>query len=104
MNKILRKIRKIFYLNQIRLGPRFGRLPLTRKIVRLQLRQHFPETKILATSEVGGKAIHARNIIVSDAMNVLRRELPDYPLQIQISTIFRQPVCIFQLTSDNQII
>ena len=27
MNKILRKIRKIFYLNQIRLGPRFGRLP-----------------------------------------------------------------------------
>jgi uncharacterized membrane protein YgcG len=26
MNKILRKIRKIFYLNQIRLGPRFGRL------------------------------------------------------------------------------
>ena len=27
MNKILRKIRKIFYLNQIRPGPRFGRLP-----------------------------------------------------------------------------
>ena len=26
MKKILRKIRKIFYLNQIRLGPRFGRL------------------------------------------------------------------------------
>ena len=30
MNKILRKIRKIFYLNQIRLGPRFGRLPYYR--------------------------------------------------------------------------
>ncbi len=27
MNKILRKIRKTFYLNQIRPGPRFGRLP-----------------------------------------------------------------------------
>ena len=26
MNKILRKIRKLFYLNQIRPGPRFGRL------------------------------------------------------------------------------
>ena len=26
MNKILRKIRKTFYLNQIRPGPRFGRL------------------------------------------------------------------------------
>ena len=26
MNKILRKIRKIFYLNQIRPDPRFGRL------------------------------------------------------------------------------
>ena len=26
VNKILRKIRKLFYLNQIRLGPRFGRL------------------------------------------------------------------------------
>ena len=28
MNKILRKIRKIFYLNQIKPGPRFGRLRL----------------------------------------------------------------------------
>ena len=28
MNKILRKIRKTFYLNQIRPGPRFGRLRL----------------------------------------------------------------------------
>ena len=28
MNKILRKIRKRFYLNQIRPGPRFGRLRL----------------------------------------------------------------------------
>ena len=27
MNKILRKIRKIFYRYQIRPGPRFGRLP-----------------------------------------------------------------------------
>ena len=34
MNKILRKIRKIFYLNQIRLGPRFGRL-LTILILRI---------------------------------------------------------------------
>ena len=33
MNKILRKIRKTFYLNQIKPGPRFGRL--------LQILDHF---------------------------------------------------------------
>lgn len=46
------------------------------------LRQHFPEAKILATSEIDGKALHSRNIIVSDAMNVLRRELSDLPLTL----------------------
>ena len=44
-----------------------------------ELRKHFSEAKILATSEIDGKALHARNIIVSDAMNVLRRELSDLP-------------------------
>jgi len=33
MNKILRKIRKTFYLNQIRPGPRFGRLPTIIKVI-----------------------------------------------------------------------
>jgi len=44
-----------------------------------QLRQAFPSAKILGVSEINGKELHACNIIVSDAMNVLRRELSDYP-------------------------
>ena len=36
MNKILRKVRKIFYLNQIKPGPRFGRL-LTCDMLRVEI-------------------------------------------------------------------
>ena len=45
----------------------------------VELRQHFPDAKILGLSEIDGKELHSRNIIVSDAMNVLRRELSDLP-------------------------
>lgn len=45
----------------------------------VELRQHFPDAKILGLSEIDGKELHTRNIIVSDAMNVLRRELSDLP-------------------------
>ena len=45
----------------------------------VDLRQHFPDAKILGLSEIDGKELHSRNIIVSDAMNVLRRELSDLP-------------------------
>ena len=45
----------------------------------VELRQHYPEAKILGLSEIDGKKLHSRNIIVSDAMNVLRRELSDLP-------------------------
>jgi len=37
-----------------------------------ELRSHFPEAKILSTSEIDGKFIHP-----SDAMNLLRRELSE---------------------------
>ena len=43
------------------------------------LRQHFPDAKILGVSEIDGRELYCKNIIVSDAMNVLRRELSDYP-------------------------
>jgi len=43
----------------------------------VELRQHFPDAKILGLSEIDGKDLHSRNIIVSDTMNVLRRELSD---------------------------
>ena len=39
-----------------------------------ELRSHFPEAKILSTSEIDGKSI-----LPSDAMNHLRRELSDLP-------------------------
>ena len=45
----------------------------------VELRQHFPEAKILGLSEIDGKGLHSRNIIVSDAMNQVRRELSDLP-------------------------
>ena len=45
----------------------------------VELRQHFPDAKILGISEIDGKELHSRNIIVSDAMNELRRELSDLP-------------------------
>ena len=40
----------------------------------VDLRSHFPEAKILTTSEIDGKSIHP-----SDAMNRLRLELSDLP-------------------------
>ena len=45
----------------------------------VRLRKHFPEAKILGVSEIDGKGLHSRNIIVSDAMNQIRRALSDYP-------------------------
>ena len=45
----------------------------------VELRRHFPDAKILGLSEIDSKEPHSRNIIVSDAMNVLRRKLSDYP-------------------------
>lgn len=43
------------------------------------LRKRFPDAKILGVSELDGKELHAKNIIVSDTMNVLRRELSNLP-------------------------
>lgn len=45
----------------------------------VHLRKHFPEAKILGVSEIDGRELYCKNIIVSDAMNVLRKELSDYP-------------------------
>ena len=45
----------------------------------VELRRHFPEAKILGVSEIDGREIYCKNIIVSDAMNLLRCELSDYP-------------------------
>lgn len=45
----------------------------------VSLRRHFPEAKILGVSEIDGRELYCKNIIVSDAMNVLRRELSDLP-------------------------
>ena len=45
----------------------------------VELRQHFPDAKILGLSEIDGKELHSRNIIVSDAMNQIRRALSDLP-------------------------
>jgi hypothetical protein len=43
----------------------------------VELRKHFPDAKILGVSELDGKELDAKNIIVSDSMNVLRRELSE---------------------------
>lgn len=45
----------------------------------VELRSHFPGAKILGLSELNPKESHARNILVSDTMNLLRRELSDLP-------------------------
>lgn len=45
----------------------------------VQLRKHFPDAKILAVSELDGRELYSKNIIVSDTMNVLRKELSDLP-------------------------
>jgi hypothetical protein len=41
------------------------------------LRKSFPDAKILGVSELDGKALHSKNIIVRDSLNLLRRELSD---------------------------
>ena len=45
----------------------------------VQLRGIYPSAKILGVSELDGKEIYAKNIIVSDTMNVLREELSNMP-------------------------
>lgn len=45
----------------------------------VELRKHYAEAKILGVSELDPKDYYHKNIIVSDAMNLLRRELSDYP-------------------------
>ena len=45
----------------------------------VDLRKHFPDAKILGVSELDGKELYAKNIIVSDSMNLLRKELSDLP-------------------------
>ena len=52
---------------------------LRAKLIRLlvELRSRFPDAKILGVSELDGKAPYYKNIIVSDTMNLLRRELSE---------------------------
>lgn len=45
----------------------------------VKLRKQYPDAKILGLSEIDGRELYSKNIIVSDAMNLLRRELSDYP-------------------------
>lgn len=45
----------------------------------VELRQRFPDAKILGLSELDGRELYHKNIIVSDAMNLLRSELSDLP-------------------------
>ena len=54
---------------------------LRAKLIRLlvDLRKHFPDAKILGVKELDGKELYSKNIIVSDSMNLLRKELSDYP-------------------------
>lgn len=44
-----------------------------------RLRKVFSDAKILGLSELNGKELHSRNIIVSDTMNLLRSELSNLP-------------------------
>ena len=43
----------------------------------VHLRKHFPEAKILGVSEIDGRELYCKNIIVSDAMNQIRREISE---------------------------
>jgi len=43
----------------------------------VKLRKQYPDAKILGVSEIDGRELYSKNIIVSDAMNVLRRELSE---------------------------
>lgn len=49
------------------------------------LRQHFPDAKILGVSEIDGRELYSKNIIVSDAMNALRRELSEQRVQCELA-------------------
>ena len=51
------------------------RAKLLNELVRL--RKQWPDAKILGLSELDSSELYSRNIIVSDAMNILRRELSD---------------------------
>ena len=54
---------------------------LRAKLIRLLvgLRSRFPDAKILGVSELDGKELYSKNIIVSDFMNLLRKQLSDMP-------------------------
>jgi hypothetical protein len=43
------------------------------------LRKHFPDAKILGVSELDSKELCAKNIIASNTMNLLRKELSNLP-------------------------
>jgi len=45
----------------------------------VQLRGLYPSAKILGVSELDGKELYSKNIIVSDSMNLLRKQLSDMP-------------------------
>ena len=45
----------------------------------VQLRGLYPSAKILGASELDGKELYSKNIIVSDTMNLLREELSNMP-------------------------
>ena len=45
----------------------------------VQLRGLYPSAKILGASELDGKELYSKNIIISDTMNVLREELSNMP-------------------------
>ena len=45
----------------------------------VQLRGLYPSAKILGVSELDGKELYSKNIIVSDTMNLLREELSNMP-------------------------
>ena len=61
------------------LEPETLNFELRAKLIRLlvELRSRFPDAKILGVSELDGKAPYYKNIIVSDTMNLLRRELAE---------------------------
>ena len=63
MNKILRKIRKTFYLNQIRPGPRFGRL----------LIDHFTRKMTSANSAIASNASSTYKLHLGIRDNILFR-------------------------------
>lgn len=51
----------------------------------VELRSHFPDAMILGVSEIDGRELYSKNIIVSDAMNALRRELSEQRVQCELA-------------------